>query len=257
MPETWEEWLEQEDIADDEGEAWDQFAADDEGETESGGWEEDIDERIIEPPPSDLQKIWRGGKFVEAKQFFTHRWGDRWCWEHDYTRRAVHAQRRSAPDQVEVAAFYTQVVLMFRWYSRKMVFNMDETCWRVVNGTLRTIARVGTETVNLNLDTSLKESLTAIGGISAEGVKLPIWVICKGKTDRCENRFRNDPELSRSVRNGRVVFVHTQSGWANEEICIFGMASDVVPGRSDWYVVGLLFGAQTGISRDKGTESRD
>ena len=41
---------------------------------------------------------------------------------------------------------------------------------------------------------------------------MPLWVIAKGKTSRCEKKFGKS--------NENLIFAHTESGWSNEEILI-------------------------------------
>ena len=72
---------------------------------------------------------------------------------------------------------------------------MDETCWRLDNGTLHTIARRGADDVTVDLSIDEKTSITVICAITAAGHKLPPWAIIKGKTARCEQRYRDSPKI--------------------------------------------------------------
>jgi SH3-like domain-containing protein len=56
---------------------------------------------------------------------------------------------------------------------------------------------------------SEKASFTAFGAICADGRKLPLWVIAKGKTVNCEKKFGHNPD---------VVMRHSESGWATENL---------------------------------------
>lgn len=90
-----------------------------------------------------------------------------------------------------------------------MVFNFDETCWKLYLGPRRVLAEKGTTTVKLKSFTGEKLSVTAFGTISASGNKFPLWVITKGKTPRTLKKFGEHPE---------IIFKYTESGWAKEEV---------------------------------------
>jgi hypothetical protein len=48
--------------------------------------------------------------------------------------------------------------------------------------------------------------LTAIVSITATGDRLPMWVIAKGRTDRCERRFHSHSE--KAIKEGRLTLAH-------------------------------------------------
>jgi hypothetical protein len=71
----------------------------------------------------------------------------------------------------------------------------------------KVLAEKGTEIVTLASTTSDKIFFTALGAISAAGQKLPLWVLAKVKTRRCERKFAVHPE---------VKFRHADSGWSTD-----------------------------------------
>jgi hypothetical protein len=60
--------------------------------------------------------------------------------------------------------------------------------------------------------------LTAIACIDAAGGKLPIWVLCRGKTAKCEERYRSDEELQGSIRRGELILSHEINAWTNIDV---------------------------------------
>jgi hypothetical protein len=96
-------------------------------------------------------------------------------------------------------------------YSPALVFNMDETCWRLFEAPGGMLAEKGTGTVKLTSKMNEKTSFTAIGAISAAGGKLPLWILAKGRTQRCEQKFGTHPN---------VLVSHTDSGWVTENLVV-------------------------------------
>jgi hypothetical protein len=96
-------------------------------------------------------------------------------------------------------------------YPPDLVFNMDETCWHLYEAPRRVLEEKGKETVKLRSQKSEKTSFTALGGISCNGHKLPLWIVAKGKTKRSEAKFGSHPE---------VIIKHAESGWATENLIV-------------------------------------
>ena len=71
------------------------------------------------------------------------------------------------------------------------------------------VAEKGCDSVKLIFSSSEKQSVTAIGAITADGRKLPLWVIAKGRTQRCLKKFGEHPNIQ---------FHHTESGWTTESV---------------------------------------
>lgn len=132
--------------------------------------------------------------------------------------RRAHTKRRPTIDDEKVCLFYNTIDMAFCQYTRPGVVNVDETTWRVLmNGSL-TIARRGQENVECCFAAGEKEAITAICGITAAGDKLPVWIVCKGTTVACEQRFRESPHLRPYIANGRLVITHAENGWVNTTV---------------------------------------
>lgn len=97
---------------------------------------------------------------------------------------------------------------------KKLIFNMDETFWRIINGSMQVIGMIGSENRKVIMGTDNKSGFTAIFIISAAGNFLKPIIIIKGKTNKCLRKTGLD--------NDNDVFQKFSSnGWINEDIMIF------------------------------------
>ena len=132
--------------------------------------------------------------------------------------RVAHPRRRTAPNDAVLAAFLQELELATRELPSNLVFNMDETAWRLFNGKLTTIARRGSEEVSPVARLDERCCFTVICTVSLCGEKLPPWVILKGTTQRCEASYRQDPRLRRVLAARKLVITHSESGWATRDV---------------------------------------
>ena len=131
--------------------------------------------------------------------------------------RKPHTRRRQEPNDEIIGRYCQDFDVALAQYPRNLIFNMDETCWRIINGTLKTLQRKGTDNVTINLECDPKLSVTVIATISASGEKLPLWVIVTGKSG-AERRFRENLRAAASDRRLPLIFCHTDNGWATAEL---------------------------------------
>ena len=131
---------------------------------------------------------------------------------HGLSFRKPHGERRTTVSEDHVRYYQEKLENAFRVYPKERIFNMDETCWKISNTPLKVVNKIGVPTVKISSSQNQKISLTAIATIDASGAKLPIWIIAKGKTSRCETKFGKP--------NENLIFCHTVNGWATEEILI-------------------------------------
>jgi hypothetical protein len=117
--------------------------------------------------------------------------------------RTPHRERRTELDEAYATYFLHRLDTLPNDYPPDLVFNMDETCWRLFETPRKVLAEKGTETVKLAAKTSEKTSFTALGAISAAGQRLPLWVLAKGAP--------SDPSGNTAC---------TESGWATAEIIV-------------------------------------
>jgi hypothetical protein len=58
--------------------------------------------------------------------------------------------------------------------------------------------------------------LMIIVSISSTGGHFPIRVIVKGRTERCEQRFRSHSE--KAIKDGRMILTRDETGWRTQQI---------------------------------------
>lgn len=137
---------------------------------------------------------------------FMSRWG--------LSLRKPHVRRRTAPADGIVASFIAEFDVALMQLPKRLIFNMDESAWRIMNGQIRTITRKGSDEVFVETPHSMKQTITVIATIDAEGGKLPLWIIAEGKTSKCEARYRDDERLRKYIKGGDLLIGHSKSGWA-------------------------------------------
>ena len=98
-------------------------------------------------------------------------------------------------------------------YEDSEIVNADETCWRIINGVLKTICLKGSDQVNVNINFDIKSSVTVMAACTLSGRKLPLMLIAKGKTKKCEDKYVKDPRLRKYI-NKSLFIDHTPDGWS-------------------------------------------
>jgi hypothetical protein len=150
------------------------------------------------------------------KAVFTRRWRQGFLRRHSLSLRRPHLRRRPRINDEVVAQFLGEIGECFDRCGRRNIFNTDETHWSIINPHQVTIAPRGTEGVSANFPCDPKLGVTAIATISAAGEKLPLWIICKGTTERCEKRFRQ--HFEQQIKYKQLVLCHQVSGWTDKVI---------------------------------------
>jgi hypothetical protein len=77
-------------------------------------------------------------------------------------------------------------------YPRDRILNEDEVSWKILNHRMVTVAECGSEFVICEFDCNIKGCVTVMASIGASGGKLPLWVISRGMTIRCESKLRQN-----------------------------------------------------------------
>ena len=125
-----------------------------------------------------------------------------------FSTRRVHTKRRPRRDEVKEADFLARMKKVLDEVDRDRILNVDETFWTSVPTDLVTWGRTGEQDVSVHLDGDEKEGITVVACVTASGCKLPLWLIAKGKSDRCHGQL-GDPQ-------GHLV-THSESGWSTAE----------------------------------------
>jgi hypothetical protein len=130
-----------------------------------------------------------------------------------FTPRVAHVQRRYEVGLDAEAAFQAEVaqILCDPGFDRSSVINMDETAIRLHGGRNVTWAKVGADGVWIGSPSNPKDCFTVVAACTADGQKLPLTFVAKGKTVRCHEGFGDV---------GEHWIAHTESGWMIEELLI-------------------------------------
>jgi hypothetical protein len=130
---------------------------------------------------------------------------------HRFSLRRPNLKRRPTVNPQQAADFIAKV----KWlkesgkYPRDRIINIDETNWRTVASGFLTWGLKGAESVQCNIDNDDKEGVTVIAAINAEGQKLPLTVIGKGKTPKCLAGYQLDAQ---------VWSTYSDSGWTTSDV---------------------------------------
>jgi hypothetical protein len=144
-----------------------------------------------------------------------------------FSVRVAHMKRRPDVDPDKLCEWIIDMQQTLSAIPLRYFLNCDETGVRLVPGGLRTWAPVGEDDVQIEHRANEKESFTAMACINAQLQKLPLMLIAKGKTRRCEKSF-GDVTPSRTT--------HTMNGWIttgsmNE---FMGGLRELIPGFEDF-----------------------
>ena len=131
--------------------------------------------------------------------------------------RKPHLKRRTDPNDSAVSEFLARIELVRMQFPLPLIVNVDETCWRLINGQLKTLARTGDDSVRVLTKCTQKSDLTVIAACTASGERLPLWALAKGTTPRCEEKYRSSPKLRRYLGR-KLVIDHTETGWSTAEL---------------------------------------
>lgn len=125
-----------------------------------------------------------------------------------YRFRKPHLRRR--PNDPIVAEFLQFIELME--IPDACICNMDETAWRLTNGRLETLAKRGTDEVTSDMAIDERTCVAVLCTITADGRKLPPWVVLQGKTDKTGKKYAQDPRLRRYIENKRLFLTYSENG---------------------------------------------
>ena len=153
----------------------------------------------------DFHRQFRAGAHFEPSNGFIYDFKRR----NGFSSRRGHFKRRPTVDQETARAFrdYVHELMATRDLSR--IINCDETSWKLYPNGILTWAETGAEDVSVGILGDEKECLTVLASVTADGRKLPLYFLAKGKTTRVE-----------SSQLGSVNYHwknHSENGWMTED----------------------------------------
>jgi hypothetical protein len=176
-----------------------------EGDQSEGSEEEEEDLEFSDDEDEDAPLTFVAGRH----------WRRKFMKRHGLSLRRPHAKRRPKTEPMSREVFQARMARIMRLYPPDMTINMDETSWKqiIINNAV-TIAERGAETVTCYFKGDPKTCLTAIASINAAGEKLPLWILARGTTGRCEARYRNHDKVQAALAGEELVLDHQRNGWS-------------------------------------------
>lgn len=114
----------------------------------------------------------------------------------------------------KVAVCHTEVRAAIQRYGAARVFNMDEMPGRVVPRSVKTLHdKKRTKSEAMHAGGNERKSITTVVTVAANGTKLPLVFVVKGKTVRC------GADVRAAVRRPHIVY-QSPSGWMNHELMV-------------------------------------
>ena len=130
------------------------------------------------------------------------------CGNNISSRRA-HFKRRNPASTSQIAPWIQEITSLLQTVRKEDVYNCDETSWKLFPNGLLTWAQLGGDNVAITTASEEKKCLTALATIRADGTKMPLMLIAKGKTSLVESTQLGD--------TGVHLRGHSENGWMNQE----------------------------------------
>jgi hypothetical protein len=110
--------------------------------------------------------------------------------------------------------------------------NYDETVWKFHPNGIFTWADTGSQHIPVNVTGNDKDSITVMASVTLAKTKLPLYILAKGRTERCESS-----QLRKLVSHQPF---HSPTGWITEQTmlrCLHWLHDDIarVHGREQEY----------------------
>ena len=120
-----------------------------------------------------------------------------------------HPKCRTDPNQTRNQQWETTIHNLLTNFPRDHILNCDETSWQVFPNRLKTWAQKGSQNVQIHVNGNVKESITALATVAADGTKCPLYLIAQGDSDKCEKSQLGD--TAHHFTN------HSHKGWSTSE----------------------------------------
>jgi hypothetical protein len=130
---------------------------------------------------------------------------------HGLSLRRGRPSRRPNLDDDECFEFLIEFHVSMMSFATSAIVNFDESSWRLVMTSTRTVAERGIETVKRYVDGDSKACFTFFASILADGTKLPLILLAKGKTPGCHKQFGIHQEYEHLIW-------HSVNGWCNTSL---------------------------------------
>ena len=130
---------------------------------------------------------------------------------HRITSKKCHTKRRPANKKYD-KLFIKDIEELFENNDVHYIINIDETGWEVIPSNIRVWHMVGEDHVVRYINANDKEKVTVVAAVTADGTKLPLQFIAKGKTQEVIESQIGDV--------GYHFRAYSENGWTTEETFI-------------------------------------
>jgi hypothetical protein len=127
--------------------------------------------------------------------------------------RRGRPRRRPDLDEDECFLFLCSFHLVMSIFPPSAIVNFDESSWRLVMVSGRTVAPRGAEVVRRYVNGDVKASFTFFASVLADGTKLPLVLLAKGKIDRCHRQLGTHPQYQYDIW-------HSPKGWCDAQLVL-------------------------------------
>jgi hypothetical protein len=103
--------------------------------------------------------------------------------------RRARPSRRPNLDEPEVTEFIFSFHIFREIFGQTALVSFDESSWRLVMTSKRTIAERGTEVANRYVNGDMRVAFTFFASVVADGTRLSLVLVAKGRTARCHKKF--------------------------------------------------------------------
>ena len=121
----------------------------------------------------------------------------------------LHPKRRSDSNEEQNIEWENYIGELLNTFPRDRILNCDETSWQISPNSLKTWAETGSQNIQIHVNGNPKDSITVLATITADGTKCPLFIVAKGKTERCE-----ESQLGDTAYHFRS---HSENGWSTTE----------------------------------------
>lgn len=126
--------------------------------------------------------------------------------------KRAHYQRRPSASKKDIDDFINEIKRLITQSKTKniVILNADETYWHILPNNTKTWANKGSDHVVIRTYDSTKAHITAMATINIDGSKLPLFLIAKGETERCEQNQLGDISPNESH--------HSTNAWMTKDL---------------------------------------
>ena len=104
--------------------------------------------------------------------------------KHRFSSRRAHAKRICVVKDADLHHWREQIRDLLEHGDRDCIINADQTSWAMFPSNVLTWARTGDENIAINIQHSAKETITVLASVTANGGRLPLYILAKGTTDK-------------------------------------------------------------------------